>query len=136
MRTFRICGCWLFLVPLLGFLGCGSSGYVAKGPELKSNTVTINNCNANPDTVQVPEGNTVNWIIDPSDTHTYSISFPKHKPVASPTIQTGQGQTIIGDGWCNHVGWIKPSLCLYPYNLIQDGGKTCPDPGVHIVPTP
>lgn len=141
MRGFRICSCGLFLVPLLGLLGCGSSAYVKKGPELKTNTVKISNCNANPDTVQVPEGDTLTWTIDPPDGHTYSISFPKSKPVPSPSVPTGQGQTVTGDFWCNHLGGISSSLCLYPYNLIQDGGvqnggKNCPDPGVHIVPTP
>ena len=47
MRGFRICSCGLFLVPLLGLLGCGSSAYVKKGPELKTNTVKIElTCNA------------------------------------------------------------------------------------------
>jgi hypothetical protein len=136
MRAFRICGRWLFLVPLLGLFGCGSSAYLKKGPEVKTSTVTIKNCTATPDTVQIPEGDTLTWINDPSDTHAYSISFPKHKPVPSPSVPTGQGQTITGDFWCNHLGGISSSLCLYPYNLIQDGSKTCPDPGVHIVPTP
>lgn len=135
MRAFRICGCWLLLVTLLGILGCGNTTYSKKGPEVKTNTVKINNCKADPDTAQVPKGDTLTWTIDPSDTHTYSITFPKSTPVSSSTVPTGQGQKIKGDFWCNSLGGISTNLCVYAYNLVQDGSKTCPDPGVHVVPT-
>jgi len=135
MRAFRICGCWLLLVPLLGILGCGGSAYVKKGPEMKTNTVKISNCKADPDTVQVPKDDTLTWTIDPPDGHTYSINFPKSTPVSSSTVPTGQGQKVNGDFWCNNLGGISTSLCVYPYNLVQDGTKICPDPGVHVVPT-
>lgn len=136
MRAFRIRGCRLLLVPLFGLFGCSDSAYVKKGPELKTNTVKISNCKADPDTAQVPKGDILTWTIDPPDGHTYSIKFPKSKPVSSSTFPTGQGQNVTGDFWCNNLGGISTSLCVYPYNLIQDGSKTCPDPGVHIVPTP
>jgi hypothetical protein len=132
MRVFRICGCLLLLVPLLGILGCGSSAYVKKGPEVKTNTVKISNCKADPDTVQVPKDDTLTWTIDSLDVHTYSIKFPGRKPISLSTVPTGQGQKVNGDFWCNYGGWISTSACVYPYDLVQDGSKTCPDPGVHV----
>jgi plastocyanin len=134
MRAFRICGCWLLSVALLGILGCGNTTYTKKGPEVKTNTVKISNCKADPDTAQVPKGDTLTWTIDPSDTHTYSIKFTKSTPVSSSTVPTGQGQKVTGDFFCNTLGGISTSLCVYSYNLVQDSSKTCPDPGVHVVP--
>ncbi|MGA8618626.1 MAG: hypothetical protein WB660_08940 [Candidatus Sulfotelmatobacter sp.] len=137
MRVFRICGCLLLLVPLIGILGCGGSSYVRKGPETKTNMVKISNCKADPDTVLVPKNDTLTWTIDPPDGHSYSIKFPKSAPVSSSTVPTGQGQKINGDFWCNTFGGISTSLCVYPYNLVQDDTKIiCPDPGVHVVPGP
>jgi hypothetical protein len=132
MRAFSICGCSLLLVPLLGILGCSNSAYVKKGPEVYTNTVKISACVANPDTAQVHKGDTLTWIVDPSDPSTYSINFPKHKPTSSSTVPTGQSQHVTGDSWCSAFGWISTSACVYPYDLVQDGKKTCPDPGVHI----
>ena len=132
MRTFRICGCFLMLFPLLGILGCTKSAYVKKGPEVRTNTVKISACTANPDTARVPKGTTLTWIIDPPDGHSYSVSFPNRTPVSSSTVPIGQAQTVTGDFWCNSLGWTSPGLCLYGYNVVQDGSKTCPDPGVHV----
>ena len=132
MRVFRICGYLLLLVPLLGNVGCGGPAYVMKGPEVETNTVKISNCKADPDTVKVPKGDTLTWIIDPHDGHAYSIKFPKSKPVSLSTVPTGQGQKVIGDFWCNYGGWASTNLCKYSYNLVQDGASTCPDPGVHV----
>lgn len=133
MRASRIC-CWVLFVPLLGILGCSSSAYTKKGPETKTNTVTITNCNANPDTVQVSRGHDLTWNIDVSDSHSYSIRFKGHTPFSSSTVPPGQSQKANGDFWCNTIGAINGNLCVYSYDLVQDGSKTCPDPGVHIVP--
>jgi len=135
MRVFRICSCLLLFAPLLGIVGCGgSSAYVKKGPEVKTNTVKVSNCKADPDTVQVAKNDPLIWTVDPPDGHTYSIKFPHARPVSSSTVPIGQTQTVTGDGWCNSLGGIINSLCVYPYQLIQDGATTCPDPGVHVVP--
>jgi len=136
MRAFRICGCSLLAGVLLGMAGCGNSSYVKKGAEVKTNVVKISNCKADPDTAQVPKNKMLTWKIDPPDGHTYSINFSKSKPVSSSTVPTGQDQKVTGDGWCTVGGWLISSWCEYPYNLIQDASKTCPDPGVHVVPGP
>jgi hypothetical protein len=132
MRVFRICGYLLLLVPLFGIVGCGSAAYVIKGPEVKTNTVKISNCKADPDTVQVPKGDTLYWNPDPPDGHTYSIKFPGRKPISLSTVPTGQGQKVNGDFLCNYGGWASTKLCVYSYDLVQIGVKTCPDPGVHV----
>ena len=134
MRVFQICGCLLLSAPLLGIVGCGGSAYVKKGPEVKASTVKVNNCKAEPDTAQVFKKDPLIWTVDPPDGHTYSIKFPHATPVASPTVPIGQTQNVSGDLWCNSLGGVITSLCVYPYDLIQDGTKTCPDPGVHVVP--
>jgi len=134
MRAFKICGCALLVAVLIGILGCDNNSYVRKGAEVKANVVTINNCTATPDTVKVPKGETLTWKIDAGDLHSYSIQFPKSTPLSSSSVPPGQDQTVTGDGWCNHGGWLVESWCVYRYNLIQDGSKTCPDPGVHVGP--
>jgi len=134
MRVFQICGCLLLSAPLLGIVGCGGSAYVKKGPEVKASTVKVNNCKAEPDTAQVFKNDPLIWTVDPPDGHTYSIKFPHATPVASPSVPIGQTQNVSGDLWCNSLGGVITSLCVYPYDLIQDGTKTCPDPGVHVVP--
>ena len=121
-------------VLLLCIAGCGSRSYVTKGPEVKTNTINVSNCAAVPDTAQVAKGDTLTWTVNPPDGHTYSITFPHSKPVSSPHVPTGQGQNVKGDFWCSSVGWAIKKVCVYPYNLIQDGSKVCPDPGVHVVP--
>ena len=134
MRASRIY-CWVLTVSLVGILGCnGSSSYTRKGPETKTNTVTINNCDATPDTAQVSRGDNLTWNNDPSDTHSYSIRFKGHTPFSSSTIPPGQSQKVTGEFWCNTFGGLHGNFCQYGYNLVQDGTKTCPDPGVHIVP--
>jgi len=136
MRAFRICSCLLLAGLLLGIPGCASSTYVKKGPEVKTNVVKISNCKADPDTVQVPKDQMLTWKIEPPDGHTYSISFPKRKPVSSSTVPPGQDQKVTGDGWCTAGGWLISTWCEYPYNLIQDSSTICHDPGVHVVPGP
>jgi len=131
MRTFGIC--CVLCVPLLGTLGCNNKPYTKKGPEIKTKMVTITNCNANPDTAQVHKQDDLTWNIDPSDSHSYSITFKGHTPFSSSTVPPGQSQKVVGDSSCNYFGWIAGDNCVYAYDLIQDGTKTCPDPGVHIV---
>jgi hypothetical protein len=131
MRASRICY-WIVFVPLLGILGCSNSAYTKKGPELKTSIVTITNCIANPDTAQVHSGDDLTWNIDPSDSHSYSIQFKGHTPFSSSTVPPGQSQKAKGEFWCNTFGGIHGEYCVYRYDLVQDG-KTCPDPGVHIV---
>jgi hypothetical protein len=131
MRAFRIC-CCVICAPLLGILGCNNNTYTKKGPETKSNTVTIANCSATPDTAQVHRGDDLTWSI--GDAHSYSITFKGHTPFSSSTVPPGQSQKANGEFWCNTFGGIHGDYCVYAYDLVQDGSKTCPDPGVHIVP--
>ena len=133
MRAFQLCVSGL-LAALLALKGCGASPNVKKGPEKKSDTVTINNCIADPDTVKVPKGHTLTWNVDPQESppHTYTIKFGSKKPLANGTAPTGQGQTVTGDTSCTLFGWISSNNCMFPYQLIQDGSKTCKDPGVHV----
>jgi len=133
MRAFRIC-CCVLCVPLLGILGCSNNVYTKKGPEVMKGSVTITNCNANPDTVQVHRGDDVTWNIDSSDSSSYSIRFKGHTPFSSSTVPPGQSQKAKGEFWCNTFGGIHGDYCVYRYDLVRDGTKTCPDPGVHIVP--
>jgi hypothetical protein len=130
MRAFRIC-CVLCL-PLLGILGCSDNAYTKKGPETQTNTVTINNCNASPDTARVHRGDNLTWSV--ADAHSYSINFKGRTPFSSHTVPPGQSQKANGEFWCNTFGGIHGDYCVYSYDLVQDGSTTCPDPGVHIVP--
>lgn len=132
MRAYRVWACCVLSVPLLGIVGCSNATYVRKGPETPTNAVTIKNCAANPDTALVAKGDTLTWNIDASDSHTYSIKFPQHTPFSASNVPPGQAQKANGDFWCNTLGGINSNLCLYSYNLVQDGSKTCPDPGVHV----
>jgi plastocyanin len=135
MRAFsiRILGCLLLAGALLVVAGCTKT-YVKKGLETQSNTVNINNCAATPDWVKVPRGQTLTWTVNPPDGHAYSIKFPDDTPVGSSSVSTGQPQNVTGDFRCNNLSWINPNYCEFQYNLIQDGSKTCPDPGVHVGP--
>jgi hypothetical protein len=119
MRAFRIGGYWLMLFPLLGILGCGGAGYIKKGPETKANTVKINNCNATPDWARVMKKDTLTWIIDPADGHTYSVNFPNSTPISSHTVPPGQGQKVTGDFKCTTLGWINGNYCEFQYSLIR-----------------
>jgi len=127
MRTFRIC--WILCVPLLGILGCTNSNH--KGEPI---TVTITNCKADPEMVEVYRGDDLTWKIAPSDNQKYSISFKGHTPVSSSTFPAGQSHKVTGDPWCNVLGRFRDDYCRYRYDLVPDGSKTCADPGVHIVP--
>ena len=131
MKTFRISGPWLLSVPLLlGVLGCNSSPHKAQ-----QQTVNISACKADPDLVEVYEGDTLTWTNNPPDGNTYTVRFKKRKPIPNSTAPTGQGQKIKKDLLCSVGGWINPSACEYPYDIIQDNSSTaCSDPGVHIVP--
>lgn len=132
MRGFRICVYLLLVVPLLDIVGCGGPAYVMKGPEVETNLVTVSNCKAVPDTALVSKEDTLTWIKDQNDPHTYSIKFRKRKPVSLDTVPTGQGQKVNGDFACNWGGWADKNWCLYAYDLIQDGVTRCKDPGVHV----
>ena len=83
--------CCVVCVPLLGILGCSNNAYTKKGPEVMKGSVTITNCNANPDTVQVHRGDDLTW--NSSDGHSYSIHFKGHTPFSSSTIPPGRGRT-------------------------------------------
>jgi len=124
MRTFRTC-CCILCVPLLGILGCTNSH--TKGQPV---TVTITNCKANPDRVDVHRGDDLTWNIEQPDSHSYSISFKGHTPFSSSTVPPGQSQKVVGDLSCNYFGWIHGDFCWYPYAVV---GSNCADPGVHIV---
>jgi len=138
MRAFRLCLSAL-LAAILGLTGCGPRAYVRKGPEKKSNFVTIKECVADPDTVRVAKGDTLTWKVDTleSSKYTYTIDFHSKKPIKNSTAPTGQGQTITGDTSCTLLGWIIPNNCLFPYDLVQQDisthiSTTCHDPGVHV----
>jgi len=135
MKRPRICANCLLSILLIGILGCGGSvSYLKKGPEVITNTITINNCLATPDTAQVPDNTIVTWIVDTSDSHTYSINFPKSKPFPTSTISPGKGQTAQRDSACKYFSWLNANYCVYAYNLIQVGVQTCKDPGLHVTP--
>jgi hypothetical protein len=132
MRAFRVCGCCLLLLPLLGVFGCSrSASYVKKGPEVKTDTVKIlANCTADPDTAGVPRGHTLTWNVPDS---TYTIHFPKNKPIASADPTPGHGQSVTGDFGCNYLGGISDTFCVYEYDVMKDS-KKCSDPGIHVIP--
>lgn len=132
MSACRVWACCVLSVPLLSIVGCSSAPYVRKGPETPTNTVKINNCAANPDTALVAKGDMLTWNIDASDHNQYLIKFRQHTPFATSAVPPGQAQKANGDFWCNTLGGINGNLCVYGYDLVQNGSKTCPDPGVHV----
>lgn len=136
MKAFKTISSLMLTGALLGFSGCATSTYVRKGADVKTDTVKIKDCTADPDTALVPKGKNLTWVVDPleSPPHTYTVQFQGKKPIASSTAPTGQAQQVNGDLSCTVFGGISASACLFPYNLIQDGTKKCPDPGVHVVP--
>ena len=131
MRAFTIC--CVLCGPLLGILGCSNNAYTKKGPEVMKGSVTITNCNANPDTVQVHRGDDLTWNIDrltavvirSVSKGTHLSPRPRFLPGRARKQTEISGATPSGE--CT-------GYCRYRYDLIQDGTKTCPDPGVHIVP--
>jgi len=133
MKTFGSLGSALLLSSMLGILSCNSATYVPKGAEVRTNTVTITDCVASPDTVQVNLDDTLTWVNGPSDKNQYSIHFDR-TPLPANDVQTGQGQKVKGDFWCNDLRSIHAAYCVYPYDLIKVGGGKCPDPGVHVTP--
>src|ERR1700692_1490253 len=133
MKTFGSLGCALLLLSMLGILSCNNASYVRKGAEVKTNTVTITDCVASPDTVQINLNDTLTWLNDSSDKNQYTIHFER-TPLPANDAPTGQGQKVKGDFWCNHLHSIHADYCVYPYDLIKADGKKCPDPGVHVTP--
>jgi hypothetical protein len=104
--------------------------------------VVIKDCAATPDLVRVKNKTNVHWEVDKNDKATYIITFSGGPPiqgsvpVVSASLQDN-AHTVKGGMGCSS---IFPSLCgTYPYKLTRvmpDASKTCPDPGVHVVPGP
>jgi hypothetical protein len=136
----RICA--LFLASPLAFtIACGGGArhYTQKHPEIHADSVTINNCDANPDTVDVYDGQTLTWTVDPTDSNTYTIAFGDSRPVSPKSSDASHAspdaQKIQKDSWCKYAGWVHEGYCKYDYTLSKKGSSTpCPDPGIHIIP--
>jgi hypothetical protein len=142
MRIFKLC-CLLLVSPVMLTIACGGGAtrYTAKHPEIHADTVTINNCDANPDTVDVYGGQTLTWTAPSTDSNTYIIAFGDSRPISPKSITASNSspnaQNIQKDSWCKYLGWASGGYCKYDYTLTKKGSSTpCPDPGVHIVPGP
>jgi hypothetical protein len=132
MRVITVCGCFLAAGSLLMFSGCAAS-YTKKGPEKDASVVSINNCQADPDTARVHRNNNVSWIVPNTDPHAYKIQFNR-TPIPESSVNVSANAAdkphpVKGDFWCNTFG-----SCLYPYTLTKEDGTACPDPGVHVIP--
>lgn len=132
MRLLRRCGCLLAAGSLLMFSGC-SAKYKQKGPERDASVVSINNCQADPDTTRVHRNDTVSWTVPNADTHTYTIQFSR-TPIPESTVKVNANapdkpHPVKGDFWCTSFG-----SCLYAYTLTKEDGAACPDPGLHVIP--
>jgi hypothetical protein len=134
--------CALLLVPPLAFtIACGGGSatrYTPKHPEIQADSVTINNCDANPDAVDVYDGQTLTWTVSPTDSNTYIIAFGDSRPISpqSSTVSNSSpnAQKIQKDTGCKYLGWASSGYCKYDYTLTKRGSPThCPDPGVHII---
>ena len=137
MRAFRLSICLLLGASLTFLAGCGfTAAYTAKGAEVQTNSVTIANCTATPDTAKIEEGDSITWTATPADGHTYAVHFPGRKPIPVADVPTSQPQPITPDFWCKDSIGL---LCKYGYRVIQDPNTahpvTCRDPGVHVVPS-
>ncbi len=130
-----ITGCGYFLLAagsLLIFSGC-SAKYTKKGPEREASTVSVNNCQADPDTVLVHRNNNISWAVPNTDPHTYTIQFNR-TPIPESAVKVSANtpdkpHSAKGDFWCNNFG-----SCVYRYSLTKEDGTVCPDPGVHVTP--
>lgn len=139
MTNFKLCT--LLLLSSVLTSGCGGGRaalYVAKHPEISADKVIINNCDANPDLVDVYAGQTLTWTVASTDPDTYIIAFGDNRPI-SPKSSTASNsspnaQNIQKDFWCKCLGWVSSAHCKYDYTLTKRGSPTqCPDPGVHIL---
>jgi plastocyanin len=125
MKAFRICGClWLMGALLSVVAGGGAHTYVKKGPEKATNTVTLNNCKADPDTVRVAKGSTLTWINDPleSPAHTYTVKFRSEKPSRRTRAhRTGPdvGKLRLQ---CPRLDQFEPIACTY--DLIRTAARS------------
>lgn len=125
---------------LLVFAACGRESpeaekvRLAKGPEKDSSVVNLDSCRADPNWVRVHKGSNVSWIVPTTDPHTYTLQFKK-TPIPESTVKVSANapdkpHRVEGDIWCT----VKLGSCLYDYTLTTEGGKPCPDPGVHVIP--
>jgi len=118
--------------------GSNASHFNAKHPEKKSDTVKISQCDADPDMVDVSDGQTLTWKVDNTDPVTYTISFASSSPVPSAVSHASSSspnaQVIHKTLGCSLWGWISDDSCKYYYSLQNGPSTVCPDPGVHIIP--
>jgi PBP1b-binding outer membrane lipoprotein LpoB len=119
-------------LPLL-LIGC-SAKYTMKGPEKDASAVTLNNCQADPDTIRVHKDADFDWIVAAADSHTYTVNFKGRTPISVSTVTVSANlkdnpHKAKGDTWCSVFG-----SCTFAYTLTQENGTTCPDPGVHVIP--
>ena len=111
---------------LLLLSGCNRRGVTGPPP------VHIKNCDATPPTVDVHEGDKVEWDADDTD---YSLEFSDHaEPTANPfPVKHGVSNSahpIQGHRGCQEVS--DGYLCKYTITKANEA-KPCRDPGVHIV---
>lgn len=101
-------------------------------------TVEIRNCSiVTPDPTPANEGDTIQWVVDPPDTDTYTITFKSsRRPVPNQSFPNNhQAQTVTPDGWCSAIP--IDFLCTYKYSLTRipaPSSGACVDPGVHVSP--
>jgi len=140
MKIFKLYSLLLAsLLMLMIACGGGATRYRAKHPKIHADNVTITDCDANPDTVDVYDGQTLTWTVAPTDPNTYTIAFGDSRPIPPKSITASNSspnaQRIQKDSLCRYGGWAYGGYCQYDYTLTKKGSSTpCPDPGVHIIP--
>src|SRR5690348_2029422 len=133
MRTLRFCVCLLVFVTVFIFVGCNKKGH--GGKNFKQVSVTLSNCQANPDQVyDLHNGDKVDWHI-PGETHDYTISFAdQSEPMPNPfTVHHGVSNPhpINGNRGCTP----EAGGHYCKYSLTMDNQSTpCKDPGLHVTP--
>jgi hypothetical protein len=121
-------------------IACGGGSatrYTPKHKEIPADSVIITNCDANPDLVDVDDGQTLTWKVPSTDRTTYTIAFGDSRPISPKSITASNpspnAQKIQKDSWCKYAGWAHDLYCVYDYTMTKDDGTVCKDPGVHII---
>lgn len=125
----------VLLVPVAALLvislACGHKGQVP----FTAREVHIKNCITPQKKIDVYGGDTIQWIVDPPDTKTYTIKFGLRKPVPSRSFPTtSPPQTVSPDLPCSV---LPGAFCSYDYTMTPittPASQACSDPGVHVTP--